>query len=335
MNYTQLAPILPTLFRPQIISAFNARSTLLQLIRKQANNDKQVTWPLQLDGAMAEKFSDGATVSTVGSTTKKGAILDWAKYRTNFEVTDFAQDVSASRDAFDAIANEFLQSIMFLASTVNQKLYTGDGVTADEFAGLIYQIKDDNTWAGIDRTQAANALARSKITDPGVLTAPTTRQIRDDIGAIYDACGEGPNFAMCPTAVFNKLVELFDVQRFYVQEVMGANGPVRFNAGVAGVEIEGCTFVKDKDCQANTIWYLNTNYIELNYTVPKDSPAPLDGVNVATTPINDGYGAIPLGARVKRLGPVGSKETFMASIHAQLKLAKPSAFGARKNVQTT
>lgn len=335
MNYTELAPILPTLLRPQVISCFNGRSTLLQLIRKLSNNEATVNWPLQLDGALAEKFSEGATVSNVGSTTKKKATLDWAKYRTNFEVTDFAQDVSASRDAFDAIANEFMQSIEKLASTLNAKLFTGDGTTADEVAGLVYHVDDANTWAGINRATGANALARAKVYDPGTPTAPTKRLIRDDLTGIYDICGETPPFAFINSAGFNKLVDLFDLQRFYMQQIMGPLGQITLSTGISGVEIEGCTFIKDKDCPAGLIYYCNPKYMELQYTTPKQTPAPLDGLVVATAPVNDGYGAIPLGARVKRLGATGAKETFTASVHVQLKVAKPTAFGVRKNLLTT
>jgi hypothetical protein len=90
-------------------------------------------------------------------------------YRSNFQITNQAAAAAASsfqpQDLINPFARQMDNSARKLASTLNGVVYSGAG-TGTTIAGLALAIKDDNTYAGIDRSSSTHAQFRAKVIDP-------------------------------------------------------------------------------------------------------------------------------------------------------------------------
>jgi hypothetical protein len=167
------------------------------------------------------------------------------------------------------------------------------------------------------------------VVDPGVPTSPTFALIRSDLGAIGDACGESPDIAVCPTAVFNAVANLFEANRRWTV-VNTARGQVKLDAGFEGLEIDGCMIVKARRATANQIYYLNTNHVHVEFL--PDTTFPPDVYQMMRA--DDGYGSVPLGFSYSMLAKLGPADRAQVLAQMQLVVERPSSCGIRKNVAT-
>ena len=325
-------------YRGRLIPQVNRRSTLLKTLPIVPGEGKNCAWAARSSGQVAENYSEGADASNFGSDAQSEAILQWGHYRANFHVSGTARRAAATSRSPDGVA-QLLATNMFsaneaLVSTLNAAMFSGAG-TGTLIGGLDVAIGDTtNTYATIDRS--SNAFWRPTVSNPGVATALTFDQIRSDLGAIYDASGEQPDIAICPTAVFNKVGGLFDsTRRYTVDTITTARGVVRLDAGYQALEVDGCMFLRDKDATAGQIYYLNTNYIEIQYLPPEpEFMAELESLGVILD-ANDGFGPVPLGILAHPLGKQGDSDRFECVTQLQLVVKRPNACGVRKNVATT
>ncbi len=323
-------------YRPRTIRSFNAKSVLLRILEKRKAMGKNCAWTWEGTGAIAENHTDGQDVSNYGVDTKNTAVLTWGLYRTNVTVTDQTASVAAASgspaDLVMAAAREFENCNRKLAATINDEGYNGLG-TGTLICGLDVALDDANNYAGVDRSQAANAGFRAKVIDPGVPTAPSLALLRSDISSIYDACGEAPPIALCASAVWNKLASLFQEFRRYNQDVNVGGRTVHLDASVSALELDGCIFIKDKDATANQIYYINPDYVRWEY-MPFAGMEPLMA-QMREQAIDDGYGAMPLGMLWKPLAVTGAAQKMTGQVQLQLQVEHPKACGIRKNVLTT
>src|SRR5690606_16042283 len=316
----------------------NRKTTALRVIPIVVGAGKNVAWAPEHDGAEAGEYADGADATDFGSDGQASATLNWALQRATSRITGLATAASATsqspRGNVDLIARNIVNSSAALASLMNKRIYTGNGAAnPKQITGLDSAIGDDsNTYATIDRTTAA--YWRPTVIDPGSPTALSFAQIRSDLGKIYDACGENPDVALCSTGVFNALGNLFDANRRYVQVVNTARGEIKLEAGFEGLEVGGCVFLKDKDASAGTIYYLNTNHIELQILPASRNAAPglEPGMMLRA---NDGFGEIPLLFTYEALAKTGDSTKYQIKAYAELAVKRPNAFGVRKNVAVT
>lgn len=322
-------------FRGDVVEQINRQVAALKFIRITAGEGKNVAWAPEGDGALAENYTEGADAANFGGDVQNSAILGWGLYRSNFHVSNLALDAAAS--SVDPVGNKALWARNLrnngakLASLVNQKLFSGPG-TGTEMCGLAEAIgKDDNTYATIDRTNVNYAYWKPTIIDPGVPTAPTFALIRDDLRKVYEACGENPDIALCAPAVFNTIGNLFDATRRFVDTVNSARGSIRLSFGFQALEVDGCVFVRDKDCTAATIYYLNTAAMEVQYLPSAEQSALLREMNMQVN-ADDGFGEVPLGFKYEMLAKTGPSEKAEILTQIQLKVERPNKFATRKNV---
>ena len=318
-------------YRGDVVRMINRRTMALKLFRVVSGSGKNIAWAPETSGQLAENYSEGADAANFGSDAQLAAVLPWALYRGNFHVSNLAMDgaVGASSPVGNRMlwARNLVNASAALASLLNVELYAGPG-TGTRMAGLDVAIgSTTNTYAGLDRTQAANALFRPTVVDPGSLTAPTFALIRDDLRKIFEACGETPDVALCSPAVFNAVGNLFDANRRYVQSIETAKGKIDLNFGYAGIEIDGTVFVKDKDATANQIYYINSNHIHLEVLPPSTMVGPAPQVQA-----DDGFGAAPLGFKYELLAKTGPSEKAEVLSTLNLVVDRPNAHGVRKNV---
>ena len=323
-------------YRGDIVRQINRRSALLRMLPFVKGEGKNCAFATEADGMIAENYADGADATNFGSDAQASAVLSWGLYRSAFRVTGLALASSAtSRTPEGNVAlwaRNMVNASGKLATTVNAGLFTGAG-TGTLIAGLDVAVgQTTNTYAGIDRTVGANAYFKPTVVDPGSLTAPTFALVRDDLRLIYEACGENPDLGVCSPAVFNKLGGLFDNTRRQIQDVQTSRGVVKLDAGFGALEIDGTFFVKDKDCQANRIIYLNTNHVRVEY-LPAANPSQDMGVMVVGT--SDGFGSTPLGMTVEPIAKLGDSSRAQCKTYIQLVVDRPNTCGTRLNVAVT
>jgi hypothetical protein len=317
--------------RPQIVRTFNATSVALKTLPIVRGSGKNCAWDIEDAGAIGENFSDGADVSNFGSDIPHLAKLDWGLYRSNFKVTNLARSVAASSHSPDLqpIARNIINSARKLAATINDELFDGLG-TGTLIAGLDVALDDDNTYAGLNRS--TETYVRSNVFDPGASHTPTLAQLRKDLHDIKDVCGEMPSMAFLKSSSFLSIAGQLDNTRQYTQDVTinTPRGQVTLDASVGKFMVEGCLFISDKDATAGSIYYVNPEYVEIQY-LPSADEGPLTE-DVMRMGIEDGYGAVPLGMNVYPLARTGAARKVTAEVQVQLVVRKPSACGIRLNV---
>jgi hypothetical protein len=321
-----------------IVRQINRKATALRVIPIVVGEGKNVAWVPESSGSLAAEYAEGADAEDFGSDGQTDAILAWAQQRATSRITGLARAASRTtqtpRGNVSLVMRNVANSAAALASLLNQRVYSGNGAASPkQITGLNTAIGDDsNTYATINRASAT--YWRPTVIDPGSPTPISFAAIRSDLGRIYDVCGENPDVGLCSTGVFNAIGNLFDSNRRYVQVVNTARGEIKLAAGFEGLEVGGCIFLKDKDATEGTIYYLNTNYVELQ--VLPDSDEPIPGMEPGTVlQANDGYGALPLGFTYEKLAKTGDSTKYQAKVYAELAVKRPNACGVRKNVAVT
>ena len=319
-------------YRDKIVRQINRRVVLLKTLEIRRGEGKNVAWVPESSGAIAENYAEGADAANFGSDAQAGAVLSWGLYRAPMHVTKLAMDAartSSSPGGNKALwARNVVNSAAALAALVEDDAFNGAG-TGTLIAGLDTAVADDtNTYATIVR--GTSAYWKPYVVDPGSATPFTIAQARTDIGTIYDNCGESPDLAICPTAVFNKIAGAFDPNRRWTT-VDTARGRITLDAGYEGIQIDNCMFLKSKDATAGQIYYLNSNYVHFE-TLP-DADVPHEILDAVTA--DDGYGGLPLDMSYEPLAKNGPSSRGEVLTTVQLVVEKPKACGVRKNVATT
>ncbi len=325
-------------YRGDVVRQINRQVQALKFIKIVPGAGKNVAWAPEGDGAIAENYTDGQDASNYGRDVQASALLSWSLYRSAFHVSKLAMDGASS--SFDPLGNHALWARQVvngaakLASYLNGKVYDGAG-TGTTMCGLGEAVaKDDNIYASINRATGGNEYWQPTVVDPGSLTPPTFALIRSDLSTIYTACGENPDVALCAPAVFNTIGNLFDTTRRQMDFVRTANGSVKLDFGFQALEVDGCVFVKDKDATAATIFYLNTETVELQYLPDAKQNAMLATLDMQVT-ADDGFGQVPLGMSYEMLAKTGPSEKAEILATTQLVVKRPNKCGARKNVAVT
>jgi len=323
-------------YRGRLIPQVNRRCMALRTLRIVPGAGQNVAFGAQKGGAIAENYSEGADATNFGSDGEVPVLIHWGLYRAPFSVTEHARRVASTtatpEGVENLVANKMMASNQELADKINKELYTGLG-TGTLMAGFDVAIGDDNnSYGGIDRSDAANAFWRPKVIDPGSLTSPTFALVRRDLGQIKDQGGESPDLAYVSTSVYNTLAGLFDDNRSFTQDITTGRGPIKLESSAKAIDIDGCMFVPDKDCPANAIYYVNTNYVEIEYLPPDPRVlAELASMGVQML-ADDGYGPIPLGIVTEKLGRTGARDKYESLATLQLKVMRPNTCGVRLNV---
>lgn len=327
---------LAQMYRPRIVKQINRRSVLLRILPIRRGAGKNVAWDVEEDGAFAENFSDGAAVADYGSDNLAPATIPWGLLRANWRITDLAKAAARTTgnpaDIVSLFARNLNSASSKLTKRINGQLYTGTGAS-NQLAGFKQVvIRDDNTYAGIDRTDSANAYFRGNVIDLGG-AGLTLARARNAIGdTIYSASGEQPTIGMAPPTVFNYLGSLFQEQRRYTDTVRVLNTPrgeIKLDASIGTIEIEGCTIIKDVDAPASEIQLINPEYCAVEYLPQTDDSEMADEVMEASA--QDGYGPIPLGFVIKKLAVQGASSPYSMQAFLQLACERPNALGRIAN----
>jgi hypothetical protein len=301
----------------------------------QRGTGKNVSAGVELDGEAAETYSDGADASTYTVNTQINPVLQWGLYRANGKVTNLVRDAAGSSpapgDLIRIVGRELNAKSRALSLKLGTDLYSGTGTNV--LNGLDVALRDDNTYATIDRTSGTNAKFRGTLIDPGASTAITKALLRSDLSAIYDASGYMPTIALCSTAVWNKIAALFDANIQHVVQTDAVTGGLVMRGGVQTIEFDGCTFVKDRLATANRIYYLSPECIVIK-VLPKVAVPELGDIAV-NAPLDTNAGALPMEMYLEALARTGAAQKFSAYVTVQMMVENPNACGMRLQVSTS
>lgn len=332
-------------YRGDVVRQANRKAVALSLFEWKEGEGNSISLVAEGTGANAETFNEGADAANFGSDKQKAAILPFARYRGNIHISGTAR--AAARTSRTPLGNvqiwarNIVNASAAVASSMNADVYVGAGGNA--LVGLASAIGDvANTYAGIDRSDSANAYWRPYVVDPGVATALTFDQIRKDLSAIYIASGTKPDVALVHPDVLRAIATLFDPVKWYsyiVQsaELMtaGARGRASFDGGIGAINFDGCNFVEDKDCPSGLIHYVSTPHVRMEYQPIDDSDILGMGDESADVVADDGFGPTPLGLTVEMLGKAGDSDRAMVKGYPQLGVERPNACGTRYHVAVT
>lgn len=323
---------LATEYRGDIVRNINRRTGLLKMLRITKGAGPNIAWALEGDGALAETYNEGADAANFGSDAQTQAVLPWSLYRSNFHVTTLAMDGAVSASSPDGNhqlwARNLINASAKLASFLNLEAFAGPG-TGTRMCGLATAIKDDNIYAGTD--PGSETYWASTVVDPGSDTAVTFALIRDDLRLAYEACGMTPDMACTTPAIFNKVGALFDNTRRQLESVNGGNGPVKLEFGFQALEVDGTVFFKDKDSTAKAIYYLNSDFVELQYLPNAEQQKLIELGGDVETP-DDGFGAVPLGFKYDMLAKTGPAEKAQVLWTGNVKVERRNAHAKRLHV---
>lgn len=317
-----LAQAYPDRIRRQI----NRASVLLSILPITVGSGKNVAWDVEASGAIGENFSDGADVANYGSDDLAAAVLSWGLYRGNFTVTNLAAASAGSsqspNDAKDLMSRNMVNSMSRVASVINAACYSGTG-TGTTMAGFAIAIDSAGTYATIDRS--TSTWWQSYEIDAGAALV-SFDAIRTDLAAIYTNSGFRPDVGLCAPATLNKLKGLFDPNRTYGKDVSTARGVTTLANNSDVVMIDGCAFIEDKDATAASIFYLNSNEIEVQVL-----PQAMNFANPLGA-ADDGFNKLMLAFHAYELGRTGSARKASVEAQLQLKVNRCNAFGKRTNI---
>lgn len=319
-------------YRDNIVRNINRQSALVRLLEWRRGEGNNAAFVAEGDGMVAELYSEGADVANYGSDAQAGCMIPWGLARANFAVTGLALGVSNTARTPEGNVDLWSRNIVnagaSLASLINSKFYN----STSNIIGLVSAIgSTTNTYGGIDRSDATKAFFRPTVISPGTPTALTLALLRDDVRKIQEASGHAPDVALCSPSVFNAIGALFDATRRNVASVVNtARGKIDLDVGFHGLELDGMVFIKDKDCTANTIYYINTNYVHVQY-IPQNAPP---GIAAMQVQVDDGYGVgpMPMGMTVENLAKTGDSDKGMCKSYLQLVVTRPNACGTRTNI---
>lgn len=318
-----------------VVDQINRGVTLSKILQWKAPMQADIGFVAKGSGATAVKNTEGGAISAGAPNVRKTARLDWALYDSAFGVTDLAASKAAMSSSPEAEKNTWMvemgDHMVWLAKTLEQKLFTATGGT-QEVAGLALAIDDTLAYAGID--PAVDTFWKSSVFSTAA--SLDFNLIRSDKTTIAKASGEFPDVAVCDLDTLDKLNAMFDNSKVYQYDVSIPNvGKVNLEGGGGRVTFDGMSFVGAVDCPANTIYYLNSKHIHVEYLLPPDWLVLMNRVNAAFAsrgmasvgsaigPFQFYLKEIPLAAHARQAAVVSQ---------CQLVLDKRNAFGVRKNI---
>lgn len=318
-------------FRSDVVRQINRRTATLKMLRIVPGEGKNIAWVPEFDGAFTENYAEGADVSTYGGDAQSSAILTWGLYRSNFAVSNLAMDASSSSSSPDGNrqlwARHLVNGSAKLAAQLNTEIFAGPG-TGTRMAGLGVAVDSSGTYATIDKAVTTDWQSYEVNGSP---TAVTFALIREDLRQIYEKCGETPDMAVCTPTVFNKIGALFDATRRQLDSVRGPVGPVKLEFGFQALEVDGTVFFRDKDCTTDSIYYLNSDHVEIQY-LPSASQQLLIEAAGGETHADDGFGSVPLGFKYEMLAKTGPAEKAEILWTGNLVVDRPNTCGKRTAV---
>ncbi len=340
--FANISDALPQTIASSLARQWNRRAVLAQMLpvtqEMQNGIGKNVAWDIEVSGATAASFVDGADVGS-GEFSYDPIVLattPWGAYRSAFSISNFELNAAASSMAGPVALGQLVGERMDgafskICSVINSDLYIGDGTDGSgnpTIIGLNTSLAATGSYAGLSQGSysewAGNVSAN----------AGTPRALTFDLLAaleaqIYNTRGEGPKFLITTPSVVTKYEGLFTPG----VRVVGNNGGDVYNAGAGKLYWRGLEVVRDRDCPAGTLYMLNQDYMDIRVLPWASVP---DGVTVKSVnlPSSNGMGmtSTALSCNVYPLARTGSAVKFVCEMYLQMRVKNRNAGGILKDI---
>jgi hypothetical protein len=333
----------------EVVRQQNRTSALLRTIPITIGEGKNCAWTVESSGATAQEMAEGGDPTAPTSDAQAEAVLQWSYLEQSSKITGPAQAAARTsrtpQGNMNQVGRQVANSLASLMSKVNARCFSGSGAgSPKQVTGLDAAIGDTtNTYAAIVR--GSSAYWQPYVVNPAVATNLSLGQIREDLKEIQVKCGVKPTLGFCHPGVLNEIINLFDSQRRHIQMVTDfttTRGRIVLDASAAGVVVDGCVFLGDKDATLESgngsgrIYYINPDFVDLNVLPQPEFRQAFPQLELepeAMLTANDGFGEVPLMASVVKLAKTGDYTQYMAKVYCELRVRRPNACGVRRFVK--
>ncbi len=353
-----ISAALSQLFAPTLYNQMNRVAWTTSALGAEAGQGdaKNVSWDTQFSGATAYPVADGSDVTSVeyNQDVPVPAVLSWANYRSAFQLSENEIDAAARSmgtpsSLMSIFKNRVEGSVERVCSLINSDVFSGTGTGTDPLGASVPDIQGllggpldaTGSYAGILQSSysewAGNVLSNGSTARP--LTLDLVAQME---GNIFSACGESPNLIVCDSGTYRKYQGLFEPIRRIAGErnLTYSTGPEENMAGREMVFFKGIPIMRDKDCPAGKMIFLNTNYVKLKF-LPHINPG--DAFGYETGMLSGSTGQAPgsntsptgLPLSIRLLAKTGDSVKGEVKVTCQLAVARRNAVGYISDISTT
>ena len=265
---SSIAPALSFTLDNVIARQWNRMARTISLLKAKPGNGKSVNWDISTSGQTATAYTEGADI-TAGELlvdAKLPMILPWAFYRNALGLSDHSISVAmqsrgSAEELMNLLEESVYEAVCALAAKLNQDLFAGIG-SANQFCGFDYSLLATGTYAGQSVTGTLVSNVDANGTVPRALTLDLMNKME---AAIFVASGKRPDLIVTTPAVMNKYKSLFEPIRRLVGDSVN-----RYDTGVQDDQVYfmGIPVIRDKDCPAGKMYFLNLSTVSMHYSPP-------------------------------------------------------------------
>lgn len=334
---------------PKLIRLWNRSAVLAAMIATVPGKGHNAAWDVESGNTTEpDTVAEGADLGAgeMQSDVNDAAKLGWSDYRTGFNITQRALDAAASSggitatDLVDLFEQRIMSKAAALVSKINKDLYAGTGTSVGSgqanIVGLFGGATDaTGTYAGLARGTyadwAGNVLANGG--SPRPLTLALMAQAERNI---FTACGETATHILVSPGTYSKYESFFTA----VLRTSGDSGVggATYSAGASQLVYKGIPIIRDKDCPAGKMIFINNNYLETQFLPPagKTKDAVLSEMRTLTGRAEGApFTTTEIPFRVEVLGKTGTAYKVMLYTTVQLCVKKPNAFAQVTDIDET
>jgi hypothetical protein len=326
---------------PKLITLWNRSAVIAAILEAQAGASHNCAWDVEASQTtqLPDTVAEGADMAAaeMQSDLNDAAKLGWADYRTGFNITQRTFDAAASSGGVtaDALVDLFEQRLVSksaaLLSKINKDIYAGTGTSAVSSQPNIVGLFGGAT----DATGTYATLARGTYAEwAGYVSANggTPRALTLALMALAERnvfinCGETSTHIFVSPGTYSKYEGFFtNVMRISGDSGAGAQA---YSAGASSLHYKGIPIIRDKDCPAGKMLFMNANHVKVKFLPPagKSKDAVMSEMRTLSGKGHDApvtATAIPF--RVEILAKNGSATRVSLWTTIQLATLKPNAF---------
>jgi hypothetical protein len=269
-NFAAVTNALEQRIRQKLADQTNRSTVTLNLLAKKRGKGKNVAFDATFGTDTGQIFDDGQVVSTFQADTEQPATLQWGEYGDAFKVTGRAEDASAGdgTELDQLFVVKLRQARMRAAEKINQDLWTGDGSASPQkihgITATAGPLAATGIYAGINRASfgqwAGNVFANG-----GVPRALSLSLVQTAFAATFDASGKSPTFGLAPSSIFNRLAELTNQDRRFMQEVMIRGQKITLQEGWEAIEINGKPVFRAREVPSGTLAFFHADHLYVEF----------------------------------------------------------------------
>lgn len=329
-SLSAISSALSLIFDAKLARQWNRMARTISILDAKPGNGKSVNWDVSTSGQTATAYTEGADITTgeLLIDAKVPMVLAWGLYRNAFGLTDHQleaalQSKGSAEELMQLLEESVYESVAALASKLNADLFTGVG-TSSALCGLDTSLITTGNYAG--QSVTGTVLASNIDANSNTGRALTLETMDKMESAIFTASGMRPDVIVTTPKVFVKYKSLFEPIRRLV-----GDAPNRYDTSVTDDQVyfQGIPVIRDKDCPAGKMYFLNKSAVHMAYMPPANfGDAVSFVVKMGMGSNADGdeqtFG-IPF--RVTSLAKTGDSTKFFIRTAAQLVVRRPNACG--------